>query len=100
MPRAILKISHNTDNYSDAPWHAKPGSHMAVINSIKNVAGDRTRPLRASHVVALAESIAVLGLLEPLIVDTLGHLLAGAHRLAALRILATADAARRRNDFL
>lgn len=46
-----------------------------------------TRKLRQSHVIALAESIALLGLLEPIVVDRGGKLLAGGHRLAAIRWL-------------
>lgn len=46
-----------------------------------------TRPLREKHVQDLAESIAALGLIEPLVVDSKGVLLAGSHRLAALQLL-------------
>ena len=46
-----------------------------------------TRPLDPQHVSDLAESIAALGLIEPLVVDSKGVLLAGGHRLAALRAL-------------
>jgi len=46
-----------------------------------------TRPLDPQHVSALAESIAALGLIEPLVVDVKGVLLAGGHRLAALQAL-------------
>ena len=46
-----------------------------------------TRPLRSKHVEDLAESIAALGLIEPLVVDRLGVLLAGGHRLAAIQLL-------------
>lgn len=46
-----------------------------------------TRPLNEKHVTALAESIAALGLIEPLAVDVTGCLLAGGHRLAALHRL-------------
>ncbi|MEM7591366.1 MAG: ParB/RepB/Spo0J family partition protein [Cyanobacteria bacterium P01_A01_bin.83] len=46
-----------------------------------------TRPLHLAHVEALGESIAVLGLLEPLVVDSRNRLLAGGHRLAAIRLL-------------
>jgi ParB family transcriptional regulator, chromosome partitioning protein len=46
-----------------------------------------TRPIDPNHVKALVESIAVLGLIEPLVVDVTGVLLAGAHRKAALEIL-------------
>ncbi len=43
-----------------------------------------TRPLKSQHVTQLVESLAVLGLLEPLVVDNRGRLLAGGHRKAAL----------------
>lgn len=46
-----------------------------------------TRPLRDSHVRDLAESIGALGLIEPLVVDLKGVLLAGGHRLAAIGLL-------------
>lgn len=46
-----------------------------------------TRPLGNSHVKDLAESIGALGLIEPLVVDLKGVLLAGGHRLAAIQIL-------------
>ena len=46
-----------------------------------------TRPLDPQHVASLAESIAALGLIEPLVVDARGVLLAGGHRLAALHAL-------------
>jgi len=46
-----------------------------------------TRSLSSKHVESLSESIAVLGLIEPLVVDQSGTLLAGGHRLAAIRML-------------
>lgn len=46
-----------------------------------------TRPLNAGHVVSLAESIEALGLIEPLVIDIRGRLLAGGHRLAACKLL-------------
>ncbi|AFZ33347.1 ParB domain protein nuclease (plasmid) [Gloeocapsa sp. PCC 7428] len=46
-----------------------------------------TRPLRDSHVEDLAESIGALGLIELLVVDQKGVLLAGGHRLAAIQLL-------------
>ena len=50
-----------------------------------------TRQLQLEHVEALAESIAVIGLIEPLAVDEKGKLLAGGHRLAAIRHLKEAN---------
>jgi ParB family transcriptional regulator, chromosome partitioning protein len=46
-----------------------------------------TRPLHLQHVRDLAESIAALGLIEPLVIDLQGRLLAGGHRLAAIKAL-------------
>ena len=46
------------------------------------------RSLNPGHVVSLAESIAALGLIEPIVVDRKGRMLAGGHRLAACRLLA------------
>jgi ParB family transcriptional regulator, chromosome partitioning protein len=43
-----------------------------------------TRPLNEAHVNELADSIAALGLIEPIAVDNQGRLLAGGHRLAAV----------------
>lgn len=56
------------------------------LDQIKSREAD-TRPLDPKHVADLAESIAALGLIEPLVVDAKGVLLAGGHRLAALRML-------------
>lgn len=53
--------------------------------------GGDSRFLKPSHILNLAESIAAVGLVEPPTVDRVGHLLAGAHRLAALRLLALSD---------
>lgn len=50
-----------------------------------------TRDLRPEHVDELAESIAVLGLLEPLVVDRRGRLLAGGHRRAAIAQIQETD---------
>lgn len=43
-----------------------------------------TRDLNQQHVSALAESMSVVGLIEPLVVDQDGVLLAGGHRRAAI----------------
>lgn len=50
-----------------------------------------TRPVHPQHVTNLAESIAALGLIEPLVVDSRGVLLAGAHRLASIQALKKTD---------
>jgi ParB family chromosome partitioning protein len=50
---------------------------------------DNTRPARASHVVALAESIAAAGLVQSPAVDKAHRLIAGLNRLEACRLLMT-----------
>lgn len=57
------------------------------LKDIQPRLGDDTRILNPNHVIQLAESIAALGLLEPLVVDQEVRLLAGGHRLAAIQIL-------------
>ena len=58
-----------------------------------------TRPLNSQHVVDLKESIAILGLIEPLVVDQDNRLLAGGHRLAALNLLKTKEEETYRKHF-
>lgn len=65
----------------------RTGTTRALADIRPRPGGD-TRPLDPGHVVDLAESIAAVGLVEPIAVDRRGVLLAGGHRLAALRILA------------
>ena len=50
-----------------------------------------TREIQSEHVQDLMESIAILGLLEPLVTDNRGRLLAGAHRRAAIHLLREHD---------
>lgn len=49
--------------------------------------GGNSRPLNPEHVSELADSIAAVGLIQPIAVDRHGHLLAGGHRRAALQLL-------------
>lgn len=57
------------------------------LKDIQSRPGGDTRLLNPNHVIQLVESIAALGLLEPLVVDQEVRLLAGGHRLAAIQIL-------------
>jgi ParB family chromosome partitioning protein len=57
------------------------------LDSIGERVLDDTRALNEDHVNELAESIAALGLIEPLVVDAKQRLLAGAHRKAAILLL-------------
>ena len=61
-------------------------SSTLLLSQIKEREVD-TRPVSESHVAPLSESIAALGLIEPIVVDQTGRLLAGAHRLASVRLL-------------
>jgi len=70
------------------------------LSAIHPRPGGDTRSLKANHVLNLAESIAAVGLVEPPTVDQVGHLLAGAHRVAALRLLALSDVAARAESWL
>lgn len=85
---------------SGEPLTLTPGAHEVPLTSIRLRDNANTRPLHIAHVVHLAESIAVIGLLEPIIVDTTGALLAGGHRLAALQLLSIPDQDARRREFL
>ncbi len=50
-----------------------------------------TRAINQAHVEALSESIAAVGLIQPIAVDSNGRLLAGGHRLAAIEHLKIND---------
>ncbi|MEL6821473.1 MAG: ParB N-terminal domain-containing protein [Calditrichota bacterium] len=58
-----------------------------------------TRPLNEKHVLDLMESIEALGLIEPLVVDQDKVLLAGGHRLAAIKLLQEKEAETFENHF-
>jgi ParB family chromosome partitioning protein len=64
------------------------------LERIQARSGKDIRPTNPLHVVELAESIVAVGLIEPLVVDRELRLLAGGHRLAALRLLAVPVAER------
>ena len=70
----------------DAELSAGGKKSTWVLDQIQNRAED-TRPLKQEHVQALVESISVLGLIEPLVIDQDGKLLAGGHRKAAISLL-------------
>lgn len=70
----------------------EPGSIDAALIKPRQT---NTRELDPYHVVDLAESIAALDLLEPLVIDRKNRLLAGGHRLAAVQLLAEPDPAKR-----
>ena len=66
-------------------------THLPLDRILDRPGGD-TRPVDPRHVLGLAESIAALGLLEPIVVDVHGRLISGLNRRAALRLLSEPDA--------
>ena len=65
----------------------KGNPSLMPFENIQDRASD-TRQLNQKHVETLALSIAAIGLIEPLVVDKDGVLLAGGHRKAAIALLA------------
>lgn len=61
-------------------------TEKVALDDIRDRAED-TRPIHSEHVLDLAESIAVLGLIEPLVLDKNNVLLAGGQRRAAIALL-------------
>lgn len=58
-----------------------------LLDSITDRVEGDSRPLNPAHVEELADSIAVVGLIAPIAVDSQGRLLAGGHRRAAIVLL-------------
>ncbi len=71
-----------------------------TVSTIKDRPGGDTRPVNPAHVVALAESIGAVGLLEPIVVDAHLLLLSGANRKEECALVAEADDNKRRTVFL
>ncbi len=62
------------------------GRGLVILDQI-DTSALRTRDINESHVLALAESIAAIGLIHPPVLDRMNRLLAGGHRIGALRWL-------------
>lgn len=98
MARTTLKLVPFST--ATAKLDLSAGTVSVPLSGIQLRKGEDARKLNAAHVVTLAESIAALGILEPVVIDLEGHLLAGGHRLAALQLLAEGDGQARRTLFL
>jgi len=89
-----------------ADGHRREVALMALDDVLPRPGGLDTRQADPAALDALEESIKALGLLEPIVVDRLGVLLCGKHRLIALRRLAAKEPGRwdaapvRRLDFI
>lgn len=78
----------------------KPGSQAVAWDGIRSRHDVDTRCLDPRHLLSLARSIAAVGLIQPLAIDTSGKLIAGGHRLAVWSLLSIADPAERQAAFL
>ncbi len=68
--------------------HSIPTTKRGLkLEEIRDRPHGDTRELNPTHVDELAANIAAVGLIQPLAVDSEGHLLAGGHRRAALQLL-------------
>jgi ParB family transcriptional regulator, chromosome partitioning protein len=73
------------------PIEPKGGPSVMPLDAIKPRAHAQTRPADPTHVAALRDSIAAIGLISPIAVDVHGVLLAGLHRLDAIKALQATD---------
>lgn len=83
----VADAIHEQDTAAEAKSELERAQRTNLLLSRIHPRAEDTRPLRDSHVKDLAESIGALGLIEPLVVDLKGVLLAGGHRLAAIQLL-------------
>jgi ParB family transcriptional regulator, chromosome partitioning protein len=79
-----MKGLRNLKSTSVKPILDSPQSSHLPLAQITDRPGGDSRPLNLSHVEALSESIAAVGLIQPIAVDSQGRLLAGGHRRAAI----------------
>ncbi|MBE9193350.1 ParB N-terminal domain-containing protein [Gloeocapsopsis crepidinum LEGE 06123] len=84
---AVADAIHEQDQAAASQSELNRAQRLSLPLAQIRPRAEDTRPLRDSHVQDLAESIGALGLIEPLVVDTEGVLLAGGHRLAAIQLL-------------
>lgn len=78
----------------------KPGPQTVAWEDIRSRPDIDTRTLDPRHVLSLARSIAAVGLIQPIAIDTPGRLIAGGHRLAVWALFSMADGDERRAAFL
>ncbi len=88
MPRKFDLSKTKTRAHTAFSPSDQPPVARIPLSQITDRMGGGTRPLNMQHIIDLADSIAVLGLITPLTVDRYYRLLAGGHRRAALQYLA------------
>ena len=85
--KSFTRVKESTSHHKIVGSYADSlGKDYLPIESILPRLED-TRKLSESHVSSLIMSIQTLGLISPLVVDLEGYLLAGGHRLAALKFI-------------
>lgn len=87
----VAKAIHLQDQQAEQKLEQERGLRTTLPISKIQPRLEDTRPLHDKHVRDLVESISALGLIEPLVVDNKGILLAGGHRLAALNVFREAN---------
>jgi len=88
----VADAIHEQDQAAEAKSERDRAQRVSLPLSRIHPRAEDTRPLRDRHVNDLVESIGALGLIEPLVVDLKGVLLAGGHRLAAVQLLKETNA--------
>jgi len=83
----VADAIHEQDQAASAKFERDRSGRANLLLSQIHPRAEDTRPLHEQHVKDLVESIEALGLIEPLVVDLKGVLLAGGHRLAAVQLL-------------
>ena len=84
MSDLLKAMQAKRQRLEDASIDVEVSSAKMPLDAIQDRLGDDTRSLNSSHVEQLAKSIALLGLIEPLVIDDHCRLLAGGHRRAAI----------------
>lgn len=88
--RSVLPKMRDVDDLLTTSPAAPTMTSLLPLSSILPRPQD-TRSLKPAHVEALMESIAILGLIQPIAVDSQGVLLAGGHRREAIEQLQAAN---------
>jgi ParB family transcriptional regulator, chromosome partitioning protein len=86
MPKPPSLVTRFSKDVAEAQKGLKESTSKIPLEEIHDRDRD-SRPLNMAHVEALAESIEAIGLIQPVVVDEEGSLLAGAHRKAAITLI-------------
>lgn len=90
-----LKLGQQMAAHADAAVKTKVEEAKSIqivpLQNIRNRHMEDTRPAAPKHILSLAESIAALGILQPLALDKKHRLIAGLHRLSAIKLIASSD---------